>query len=400
MNVLVLTQRLPYAPNRGDRIRAYHLLREMSRFATVSLFSLVHDDHEAGQVTKVPVEGDVATARVARVRNAVRGVLSLPTSRPLTHSLLNASDATQRLEELIRRRRPDVVLTYCSSMTRWGMEPPLDRFPLVIDMVDVDSVKWSDYARETAVPMRWIYAREAATLRRFEAIAARRARATLVVAERERQELLKIAPGTNVITVPIGIDVPAFAPPSPPGTAPQVVFCGVMDYLPNVRGIAWFAREVWPHVLRQRPDAQLVVVGANPAAEVQALAKRNPTIEVTGTVPAVTPYLWSAAVAIAPLHVSRGVQTKVLEAIAAGLPVVATPGVGEGLPDAVRAACELASSADEFASAVLRLLEMSPEQRRQRASLANLDRLTWAHCLAPIERILIGAAGEPRPTGT
>src|SRR5262245_43526034 len=142
MNVLFLTHRLPYAPNRGDRSRAYHLMKAMAEFASVTLFSLVHDDEEAAQIESVPFATAVLTSRVPRIRNFVSGATRLATSRPLTHSLLNAPRVRELLQEAVERRRPDVVLAFCSGMARFALEPPINGFPLVIDMVDVDSEKW------------------------------------------------------------------------------------------------------------------------------------------------------------------------------------------------------------------------------------------------------------------
>ena len=176
MNILFLTHRLPYAPNRGDRIRAYYLLREMSRFADVSLFSLVHDDAEEKEAGNVPFARHVATARVRRWRNVAAGAVKLLSDRPLTHSLLDAPGVRSALAREIAARRPDLVLAYCSGMARFALEPPLRDLPFVLDMVDVDSAKWAAMAADHRGLRRWIYRREAATLGRFEARATTRAR--------------------------------------------------------------------------------------------------------------------------------------------------------------------------------------------------------------------------------
>lgn len=391
MHVLFLTHRLPYAPNRGDRIRAFHLLRELSRFATVSLFSLVHDAEEATHVGEVPYVNRVATGRVPRVRSLVRGLLSLPTSRPLTHSLLDAPGVPATLEDMIRTHPPDVVLAYCSGMARFAMAPPLDRIPCVLDMVDVDSGKWADLAARSALPKRWLYRREARTLEAFEAHAARHARATLVVNNRERDLMLALAPGAVVHVVPNGVDVDAFMPPDPPQTSARVVFCGVMSYEPNVQGVVWFAQQVWPRVRAARRDATFTIVGADPAPAVLGLATRDSSIEVTGRVPEVQRYLWQAAVAVAPLQVSRGLQNKVLEAVAAGLPAVVTGAVEEGLPPCVRMACVVADEPEAFADAVLGLLQLSPKDRRQKADRAAIAGVTWVDQLARIKTIMRSA---------
>ena len=392
MNILFLTHRLPYAPNRGDRIRAYYLLREMATFADVSLFSLVHDDDEVSQAATTPFAKAVATARVPHLANRVRGSLRLASSRPLTHSLLDAPDARAKIADLVRSRRPDLVVAYCSSMARFAMEPPLDGFPFVLDMVDVDSEKWRTLSERGRAPLRWIYRREAGTLAVFERAASERARMVLAVSEEERDTLRAIAPGANIQVVPNGVEVEQFAPPpDAPPREPLVVFCGVMDYAPNVEGVNWFIEQVWPRIRAARPDARFVVVGANPAAALLRLARQDPSIDVTGRVGDVRPFLWRAAVSVAPLRVARGLQNKVLEALAAGLPVVVTSAVRAGLPDGVDRGCDIADAPDTFVSAVVEVLALPATERRTRAAGSGVRRLGWRDQLASLAALLKSA---------
>lgn len=396
MRILFLTHRLPYTPNRGDRTRAFYLLREMSRFADVSLFSLVHDDEEMSHRQTVPFTRDVTCLRVRRLPNLLRGAFRLPTARPLTHSLLDAAGARATLETLSSDRRPDLIVAFCSSMARFAVEPPLDRYPFVLDMVDVDSVKWRHLAEVTRSPLRWIYLREARTLSAFEALAASRAQTTLVVNERERGALARIAPSAEVRVLPVGIDVEAFQPADPPATSHEVIFCGVMDYVPNTRGVAWFAGQVWPRVRSAIPDARFTIVGSAPTREVRNLAKHDPSIAVVANVPKVQPYLWKAAVSVAPLHLAQGLQTKVLEALAAGLPVVVTPAVLKGLPVAAQQGCLAAEDAASFADGVITMLSMSPAERRRRAALAPVQTLHWSEQLRSLEGILKRGMSQSR----
>src|SRR5262249_53272267 len=184
----------------------------------------------------------------------------------------------------------------------------------VLDMVDVDSAKWQALAAATSGPRSWVYAREARLLRRFEAAAARRAFATLVVTQKERETMEAIAPGSRVEVVQNGVDVDEFRPATDAGRASVVVFCGVMDYAPNVEGARWMASEVWPKVRTRRADARLQLVGSRPAPSVNSLSDPNAGVEVTGQVPDVRPYPWRAAVAAAPLPPARGTQHQVLDA--------------------------------------------------------------------------------------
>lgn len=394
MKVLFLTHRLPYAPNRGDRVRAYHLLRVLSRRAEVDLLSLVHDADEASHVRDLrSTAASVTAVRVPRFRNLLRSAIFLPSSRPTTHTMLDAPNLAATVRSLADRS-PDVVLAYCSGMARCALEPALSSVPLVLDMVDVDSAKWAAMAVAHAPPLAWVYAREQRTLRMFEAVAARHANATLVVTEKERATMSSIAPGARVEVVANGVDAARLRPSTAPSDEPVVIFCGVMNYAPNAEGVIWFARHVWPLVIAKRPNARFDIVGSSPTSAVLALADAAAGIRVVGAVPEVAPYLWNAAMSVAPLQTARGVQNKVLEAVAAGLPTVVTPVVAEGVPEQVLTACRVAASPEEFAAAVVSVLSQRPDERRHAALSVDFESLAWDRTLAPIYEILAQAASR------
>jgi sugar transferase (PEP-CTERM/EpsH1 system associated) len=289
----------------------------------------------------------------------------------------------QAITQCVSKAPPDVVVAYCTGMARYALEPPLDRVPWILDMVDVDSEKWAALAETARPPMQWVYAREATLLRAFERRAMIAASATTVVSERERDLLMRLASAPPVAVVPNGVDVTAFAPQGPPTCEPRVVFCGVFNYGPNETGARWMASDVWPLVTRAEPAARLSLVGMDPSRSVRALAD-DPSIDVTGTVPDVREYLWRAAVSVAPLSIARGIQNKVLESLAAGLPCVVTPQVLQGLPTGVRAGCSTAADARAFADAILALLRQEPAERRRIARLADVASLQWSVQLQPI----------------
>jgi sugar transferase (PEP-CTERM/EpsH1 system associated) len=396
VRVLFLTHRLPYAPNRGDRVRAYHILEMLASRAEVDLVSFVHDREEAAQADLVRrVTPHVTTVALPRARNYARAVGALPTALPLTHALLDAPELDERLRDICARRRPDVVLAYCSGMARFAVRPPLDTIPFVLDLVDVDSEKWSDLAGRATLPRRWLYQREARTLGAFEARAAAAACATVVVNEREAALARRMAPLANVVVVSNGVDARGLRPVNGPAAMPQVVFCGVMNYQPNEEGMLWFVRDVWPLVRARRPDARLAIVGSDPTATLRAACAGDGAIEITGRVADVREHLWASSVAIAPLHIARGLQNKVLEAVAAGLPTIVTSAVAEGLPGNVLPACPAADTPEQFASAVVDLLALTPDERRARAGRAVLEPLDWPTTLSPLWSLLETIVAQP-----
>jgi sugar transferase (PEP-CTERM/EpsH1 system associated) len=396
VRILFLTHRLPFPPNRGDRLRAYYMLRFLSARADVDLVSLVHDDWEEQQVENV--RGLVRTVtgiRVPRRRNLFRAALALPGPVPLTHILLHAPNVRRRIVDSSARGRPDVVLAYCSSMAKFALQHPYNTLPLVLDMVDVDSRKWSDMAEHARPPLNWIYRRESSRLRAFESLAVRRASTTLIVNDREAAIAQQLVPEARIQVVPNGLDRDHLRPPSPPGAEARVVFCGVLDYNPNEWGALWLVQHVWPRVRAARPDAILTLVGSNPTVKLRRACAGDPSIELTGTVRDVRPFLWRASVSVAPLQVARGIQNKVLEAVGAGLPVVATRAVLAGLPETIKPACVAADTPDAFADATLQLLAAAPHARRAYAAQARLDELDWELVLAPLWDVLSNVVDQP-----
>jgi sugar transferase (PEP-CTERM/EpsH1 system associated) len=393
VNVLFLTHRLPYAPNRGDRVRAYFLLRELRRHADVTLVSLVHDEDEASHASSLrDLVSSTYVVRVPAWRNRIRSFAALPTQRPTTHTMLDAPELRSTIATAVAASPPDVVFAYCSGIAPCALESPLAERPLVIDMVDVDSAKWSALAAVTRWPLSSIYRREARTLRAFEAVISTRAVTTLITTEREAETLRSIAPAARIQVVENGIDVASLRPRTPPAPSSDVVFCGVMNYAPNEQAVLWLTRSIWPRVRARRSDATLTVVGSHPTRAIQSLASDAQGIRITGAVPDVRPYLWRAAVAVAPILTARGIQNKVLEAVAAGLPTVVTPNIMSSLPATIADACAAAETADALADAIVGLLEQSPEQRRALAARARVDALTWERQLAPVPAVLAEAA--------
>ena len=268
-----------------------------------------------------------------RWSRALRGVMR---RQALSLALYYDRPMVEWVHRTLRHNRVDGIFAFSGQMGPYAL-PHLARRKSVMDFVDVDSEKWRQYAEESSGLRQIFYGREAQLLRDFEKYAARRFDASLFVSEQEAKVFRRIA-GNDATTVGAlgnGVDYGYFDPAADfewiDRKSPlTVVFTGAMDYRPNIDAVAWFAEEVWPQVRAARSDALFQIVGSKPAGEVLKLGGRD-GIEVTGRVPDVRPYLANADVAVAPLRIARGIQNKVLEAMAMARPVVATGAAFEGI---------------------------------------------------------------------
>ncbi len=290
----------------------------------------------------------------------------------------------------------DVALVYTAAMMPYVLHAPV---PIVLDMVDVDLQKWAMYAPRARFPMRAVWAREARNLLAFERRAAAASRVAALVTQQEAACFADLAPelAGKIDYYEIGIDLDAFSPeakwPDPfPDGGPPLVFTGHMDYWPNIDAVTWFADEVMPLFADHSPAPQFWIVGANPSTAVSRLAER-PNIHVTGRVPEVQPYLAHAAVSVSPLRMARGIQTKVMEAMAMGRPVVASPQAFEGVRAAPGTDLLVADGATATAQAIAAILDGGYPDLGPSARAAMERSYAWSATLARLDAHLARAMG-------
>ena len=356
MRLLYICHRIPFPPDKGEKIRAFHQLKALSSKHDVDLFTL------SDQPPK-PADLDALTkycrrVTVRRIHPAARRLRALSrmlSQSPLTLPYFYSGELKQRIREAIMLRRYDRIFVYCSAMAQyvdWVRD-----IPVLTDLVDVDSDKWSQYAAFTPLPMRAVYKTEGKRLREYERRICRRSDFVIVTTAREAALAREISPGAGVEVIPNGVDTEYFKPQGYPGEGdePAIVFTGDMSYFPNEEAVVSFVGRVFPWVRRQIPDARFTIVGRNPTEKVQRLG-RVPGVKITGTVPDVRPWLEGAKVAVAPFTIAAGIQNKVLEALAYARPVVATRKVLQGLSEPVAEVIRSGESPEELASAVIELL--------------------------------------------
>jgi sugar transferase (PEP-CTERM/EpsH1 system associated) len=264
----------------------------------------------------------------------------------------------------------------------------------VLDMVDLDSQKWAECAQHAGWPMRAVWAREARTLLAFERQAAAAFDRTLFVSNEELQDFAELAPecAARACAIANGVDLARFAPapdypdPYPASAGPRIVFTGIMNYWPNADAAAWFARSVLPAIRAQAPQAEFYVVGANPSREVRSL-QRLPGVQVIGRVPDIRPWIAHASVAVAPLRIARGIQNKVLEAMAMARPVVASQQAYAGLSFAPGRDLLVANGALEMTQKVIEVLAGRHPALGQSARRAVEEAHNWEVTLSPLDAL-------------
>jgi sugar transferase (PEP-CTERM/EpsH1 system associated) len=402
--ILYVVHRVPYPPDKGDRIRAYHLLRHLAERADVHLACLA--DEPVSEPTRAALEGlcaRVAVVPLGRWSRWLWALLAAGTGGSISEGAFHSP----ALLRVVRRWEAEVpfraALASASSVAPYLGILELRHVPAIVDLVDVDSQKWLDYAAAGRGPRSWVYRLEGRRLRRREQALAGWVRAVTVVSEHEAALYRGLMPGGPVHVVPNGVDHVYFHPPASRPEENGCVFVGALDYRPNVDAACWFAREVWPAVHARHPAARLRLVGRRPAPEVCCLAAIA-GVEVVGQVPDVRPYVAAAAVAVAPLRIARGVQNKVLEAMAMARPVVASPQALAGLGDRPDLPALRAEGPCEWAGLVGSLLD-DEDQRRQLGAAGRryVERHHhWEHCLGaflPLLGLEADAAPAVAPQG-
>lgn len=398
--ILFLCHRIPYPPNKGDKIRAFNWLRALAAKYTVHLGSFVDDPHDWVHREQLAAWCDQLYLRPLNPRRAkLRSLTGLVGKQALSFTYYRDRKLQEWVDGLMHEREIDRVLVFCSTMAPYILKHDVSR--KVLDFVDVDSDKWSQYAEHARGPMRWVYAREAKALAAEECRLARAFDASVFVSATEAEFFRRMAPdcAERVHGIANGVDADYFdcqRDYKDPGEGDaRIVFTGAMDYGANVDAVCWFVDAVWPQVKKARPDARFIIVGTRPARRVLALAA-NDGVEVTGAVADVRPYLAHARVAVAPMRIARGLQNKVLEALAMACPVVISPQAQAGLEPGADAVCDVADTPQTFAAAVIRRLNEPLNDTTWRdARCYVLEHYAWPARFAELERLLVAPCGTP-----
>jgi sugar transferase (PEP-CTERM/EpsH1 system associated) len=392
-DLLFLTHRIPYPPNKGDKIRSYHLLKHLTQRYRVHLGTFIDDPDDSQHIDHVKdLCGETHFARLNSNTARLRSLGGLITNQPLTLGYYRNAGLHAWVEQVLNELPIKCVLVFSSAVAQYVSQAGHVR--RVIDFVDIDSDKWLQYAEGKTWPMSWLYRREGRLLLHYERQVARDFDASLFVSQAEADLFKQLAPesAAKIGFFNNGVDTEYFSParnyqnPYPADALP-LVFTGAMDYWPNVEAVQWFARKILPAVLTQYPSARFYIVGSRPTAAVCALAEL-PGVVVTGMVPDIRPYLAHANLAVAPLRIARGIQNKVLEAMAMTKPVIASIQALEGIATNVGEEVLLARDNNEFITTISTLLQHPQNNIGQSARTRVLTDYTWEGNLKCVDELL------------
>jgi sugar transferase (PEP-CTERM/EpsH1 system associated) len=359
-DLLFLSQRIPYPPDKGDKIRSFHILKNLSESYHVHLGCFIDDPIDKAHVPLLQaICASVLAINLPRSKSFSRSISAFFTGSSISEACFSDRRMTRWVAETVKNRNVRKAFVFCSTMSPYALTLQARK---ILDIVDVDSEKWRAYAQAASWPMSAVYARESRKVLSLERRATLAFDRSLFVSAAEAAMFLRLAPeaAAHVLYMSNGVDLEYFKPsnrlisPFPTEIKP-IVFTGTMNYRPNVDAVQHFSNDILPMVRAREPRAEFWIVGAQPTAEVRSLADGVHT-HVTDQVPDIRPYLAHAACVVAPLRIARGVQNKVLEAFAMARAVVASPQACEGISAMPGEEILIAGNVADFADSVCAVL--------------------------------------------
>jgi sugar transferase (PEP-CTERM/EpsH1 system associated) len=396
-DVLYLTHRMPFPPDKGDKITTFNFLRHLAAHHQVYLGAFVDSEADWQHVEKLKTFcAEVKLIGIKPLQRKLFSAQALLRGASISEIYHRNSELQAWVSRTVKQHNIRLGLAYCSAMAPYLAGAEFANMSRVTHYADVDSEKWKTYAETKSGPMAWVYGREARTLLALERRMSAQYDITSFVSDADAALYRQLAPEVagKVRVIPNGVDTEYFSPDvpfdSPYATEAQpIVFTGAMDYWPNADAVVWFAKEVFGQIRARQPQAEFWIVGSNPSASVRELTALE-GVKVTGRVPDVRPYLAHAGAVVAPLRVARGTQNKVLEAYAMSRNVVMTGAAANGLLPAPFVAASTHDEPATMAGAVLRALEQAP--RFDEARQYVMEKYSWAYAFGLLDQAFVSPA--------
>jgi sugar transferase (PEP-CTERM/EpsH1 system associated) len=396
MKILFLAHRIPYPPDKGDKIRSYQVLKYLASRHELFLACLIDDDRDLRAVEELRrLVPNLHYERLRPWRQRLHMLHALVTGKPLTVLHFYSSSLHAQLMALVKKEKFDALFVYSSNMADYvrGLQIPVR----LIDFCDLDSEKFKQYTGISKPPFSWLYRLEGKRLAAYEKQAAANFHHTIFIGSQEKRLFERNGFNGKLVLISNGVDFDRYygyelpaRQPSPPGGKPYLLFTGAMDYIPNIDAAYWFAREVFPNLKMILPELQFYIIGGNPARKIRKLHDPEAGVIVTGYLDDVRPYIKSARVFVAPMRIARGMQTKILEAMACGVPVVTSPAAARGIGAQAGEHVLVAESAGEYVRQSLCLLVNKKIHARLRKQAFRFlqEKFSWEQNLRVLDTLL------------
>lgn len=404
MKILYVCHRFPYPPKRGGTIRPFNMIRHLAQSHEVTVCSLTRSAQQTHDAQGIaPFCSEFYLGQVDDRVQTMRMVATLPTPLPASASFFHSNALNRQIRRLLAGQRFDLVFVHCSSVAHYVEH--VEGIPKILDFGDMDSQKWLEYAQHKPFPLSVGYWWEGTRLKAEEKRLARRFELCTTITRAEHQTLLDYGVETPSDWFPNGVDNSFFKPLEDVAYDPEtIVFVGRMDYFPNQQCMFDFCADVLPLLKARRPQIKLQIVGAEPSPAVRKLAG-IPGVTVTGSVLDVRPFVTRAALTVAPLRIARGTQNKILEAMAMGIPVVASNIAAAGVDAEPGQHLLTADSPADMCEQILRVLDNPDERARlSRAGRARvLSNHAWPNSMKRLDAIIercVTSFASPSGLGT
>lgn len=407
MNILFLCHRIPYPPNKGDKIRSFNEVKYLSKKHKIYLAFLIDNEKDLPYVNELKKYCE--TIDYDFISPGWQKIKSLPyllSRKPLTVSYFYSKKLQKAVDYRLLTIKFDAIFAFSSPMAEYVLKSKVfrSRFDrgerindpmLIIDFVDVDSDKWRMYAEYSPFPKTLIYKNEWKSLMAYEKKIGKAFDISIFVSDAEVKLFKSFAPDVNAISIPNGVDLSYFSNTtnktirSNEQKGFNILFTGAMDYFPNEDGVLFFYYKIWPIIKDKLPQSRFYIVGGNPSKKLKTITEKDKDVLLTGYVDDVRQYVWKADVFVAPLRIARGIPNKILEALAAGLPVVATSRASQGIGCNGNEFLFIENSAEKFAERTISFAEkhLSGEAIEKRESFLK-QKYDWSRNLIELEKIL------------
>lgn len=400
-DILYLVHRIPYPPNKGDKIRSYNILKYLASRYRVHLAAFIDDPDDFRHIaTLQDICESTCFVKMNAFESKLHSLKGLFNNQPLTIPYYSNKKIQVWVNNVINEKNIKRIFVFSSAMAQYVAGESLSHIRRVIDFVDIDSDKWRQYSASHNWPLSWVYKRESELLLAYERKMSLDFDKSIFVSKEEADLYKKLVPDVSerVTQISNGVDTDYFTPEhdySNPYTNNEnvIVFTGAMDYWANIDAVIWFADKVLPIIQESIEGVKFYIVGSKPNEKVRELGK-NPGINVTGAVYDIRPYIKHAKIAVAPMRIARGIQNKVLEAMAMAIPVVATSAAMDGITSSVGAAKYVTDDPALMARYVIELLGVGNDKIGRLGRQSVLEYYNWDNNLARIHSLLEGRDDE------